>query len=191
MLVNALLIEAYREADSAITGDAVLCAYDRAQWMGVRRGPADAESREARPAVDTVRFPRRTFPIERGRRPRFTTEEPWTVPAWTVYIVSPPADYYLRSSHLDDLGGNEITRLHPASDSGSLYYYALLQGDREQVAFGVDMRFECDPRAAQRLSRPGVGGRNWQRLWHSAAEPLSVAGDIASVAELIHMIGLF
>lgn len=191
--VDSLLIDAFRETDEeSIAANAVLCTFDRPRYVGVRRtesadrfGPAAVVDQDAR--YSTAPFPERILPLERSRRLSFSYSEPWTVPPWTLYILAPPPGFYASPLRVQLLDRSEEITVRPAGDNGCLYYFALVQGSGDRVAFETQALFSHDPRAAKRaLERAEhVNAMRWKRLWETVAEPLATAGQVASIAAVI------
>ena len=136
----------------------------------------------------TTSFPQRLLQIDQGRRhASFSYREPWTVPPWTLYLLAPPPGFHAEILRLDPLDGAESIRARPASDDGVLYYFALVQGNADRVAFEVEARFVYSPRDAEKtmLRAERVERNRWAGLWEAAVEPLSTAGRAVSVAAAI------
>jgi hypothetical protein len=132
-------------------------------------------------------FPDRVLPVERGRRPSFSYSEPWTVPPWTLYLLAPPPGFHAQTLRVQLLDAAEQISVRPASDDGRLYYWALIQGSGERVAFETEARFAYDPTAAERalVRAEHVSAMRWKRIWSTVAEPLATASGVVSVAAAI------
>lgn len=193
MLVNGLLIEAFKLLDEeAVSGRAVLCEFDRARWVGVRRtqtesrlGPAGIVEPETRYAKTS--FPERRLLLEAGRRRSFSYAEPWTLPPWTLNVVAPPPGFVAQTLRGELLDASGEIEYRPAHDAGRLFYFALIQGKGDRVGFETKARFAHDAAAVDReVSRADrVSSSNWKALWSAVAGPLSATSEIIGAAAAV------
>jgi hypothetical protein len=193
MLVNNLLIEAFRRIDEeTVCGLAALCEFDQARWLGVRRtdtesrlGPASIVEPETR--YTKTSFPERLLAVEAARRPFFSYTEPWTVPPWTLNVLAPPQGFVAQALNAELLDGSGQIRFRAAHDDGRLFYFALFRGNGDRIGFETKARFAHDPAAADREAARAdrVASSNWKNLWAAAAAPLSAASEVVSTAAAI------
>jgi hypothetical protein len=157
-----------------------------------RVGPVGVLQEGQTPDVES--YPERPLSWEGRRRNAFSYKEPWTAPAWTLYVLLPPAEFF--ASSLEFRGPRDSTsqRLTPASSEDRLFYFSLLGHAPDQHGFQIEARFEHDPSgAARRLAEVETvaGRRKWTGLRDSVAGPLRASGAIiASAAAIRALFGL-
>ncbi len=191
MQIDSLLIDAFREADEEkIAASAVLYTFDEPRYVGLRRvNPTEdavaTETSDSPAGYSTLSFPDRELPLE--KRSSFSYREPWTVPPWTLYVLAPPSGYHASLLRIQPLGHEGEVAVRPGGDDGVLFYFALVQGPGDRVAFETEARFTFDPTAAARaLTRAErVGSARWAQLWETIKVPVTAAGELAGIAAAI------
>lgn len=184
MLVDELGIDA---DERQAVARPVLYAFDSPQLVSTRRTPSSGRAGpvgilEEGTSPSPKSFPERYRHLE-GRRSAISYVEPWTVPAWTLYVLFPPAEFFASTRGLHDTSDATSPELVPASLEDRLFYFALFGHAITQHSFRVEARFERDPREVERLLTQVEfvkGRQRWVPLRDSLKASAVVSGAIAS-----------
>jgi hypothetical protein len=193
--VNAVLIDelAVDESTSMPMARPVLYSFGEPRLVSARRvqsetlvGPVGLLDDGSPPTVQP--YDERPLAWDGRRTDAFSYIEPWTVPAWTLYVLLPPASFTASSRSIRDLSGSALDALTVASSEDRLFYFCLFGHAADRHGFQVEARLERDPDAVQRelaAVETVKGRRKWETLSRSIVGPLQASRAIASAAAAI------